>query len=424
MIKKLFSLILSLFFLPGCVFLQFSCAGKPAAVEIEERAETAKLDEDVPDWAGETLDTFEHPQPGDLIFIASSLPSLSAAPGVGNITRESRDRGSRLNTTEKEALSASFRSAYIDSILRGQPLMGVLGGDLVHSWPENDPSGWVQNWQTSDAKPNSWGIPSLILAVQNMEIEREMAQNRVFTVQGGVLDFYGKSAGVGGANGDMGYGSPRGEEFFYNGSTAQRFDLGIIIAGGNGKGAFVQEAPPSEGIIPPPEVGVFSSPPQSYNQGIRDAFLTAWKMALDRNIEAMIPDGPGVYAPFSNDPFGFPAPAEAHGVYIQTFNGRTALLVLIDTAALPLHARFIMQPFLDVLLNPDDYSLPGSEGIVPLNVDSSGGDAFTRRLLKGFALYGLPLTDPLPGGPGRDSAYREEAQRFTRGWLAGSAKAP
>jgi hypothetical protein len=426
--KKMFSLQAALCILCAWVFLQFSCAGQPETMEPEEfpesaeSAETGVFEETVP-LDREALDIFDHPDPGDLVFISSPFPSLTAAPGIGNITRESRDRGSLLSSSEREALSASFRGAYIDGILRGVPLSGVLGGDLVHGWPENNPSGWVQNWQTTEAKPNSWGIPSIILAVQNIEIAREMAQDRVFIVQGGVLDFYGKSAGMGGANGDTGYGSPRGEEFFYNGSIAQRFDLGIIIVDGNGQGTFVPGVPPSEGIAPPPEVGTFTSPPASYGDRVRDAFLTAWKMALDRNIEAMVPDGSGTYVSFSTDPFGFPD-SGAKGIYVQTFNQRTALLVLIDTDALPLHARFIMPPFLDILLFPENYSPRDSKGLSALNVNFSGGDSFIRQLMRGFALYGLPLTDPLPGNPGdrNSSAYREEAQRFTRGWLAGSAK--
>jgi hypothetical protein len=246
-----------------------------------------------------------------------------------------------------------------------------------------------------------------------------MAQDRVFTIQGEVLDHYGRSAGVNGANGDRGYGSPRGEEFFYNGSVAQRFELGLIIAGAQGKGSFLPGSPPSEGLIPPPEVGTFTPVPQTYSNKIRDAFLTAWKMALDRNIEAMVPDGSGIYLSFSGDPWGIPGTVK--GLYIQTFNNRTSLLALPDTLGIPLHARFITSPFLDILLFSEEYPLPGNV-LRPLEPSYSGGDRFTRRLMEGFALYGLPLSDPMPRRSGGDPAVWQEAQRFTRGWIAGSLR--
>jgi hypothetical protein len=36
--------------------------------------------------------------------------------------------------------------------------------------------------------------------------------------------------------------------------------------------------------------------------------------------------------------------------------------------------------------------------------------------MEGIALYGFPLTDPLPYRAGEDSPW-QEAQRFSRGWL-------
>ncbi|AEF81691.1 hypothetical protein [Leadbettera azotonutricia] len=409
------SAVLLLLMIAGA-FFAFSCKGNPPP------AGMADPDGDglgQADWESAQADSLDHPRPNDLYFTPAPMPGLSAAPGVGNVTKERRDRGSALNADEREALSDSFKAAYVDGILRGQPITGVLGGDQVHGWPENSPSGWVQNWQTSEPRPNSWGIPSIILAVQSIEILTEMAQNRVFMVQGGVLDYYGKSSGSGGANGDRGYGSPRGEEFYYNGSIAQRFEKGLIVADWQGKGAFLPGLPPSDGLEAPREVGSFSPSPPGYTNAVGDAFLTAWKMALDRNIETMAPDGEGIYIPFANDPWGIPG-GLVKGLYIQTFNKRTCLLVLPDTSALPRYARFIASPFLDVLLFPDDYPLPGSEGLEGLNINFTGGDAFIKRLMRGIALYGLPLSDPLPRRQDNPSKPWQEAQRFSRGWLAGS----
>jgi hypothetical protein len=403
----------ALFLLIGGTFFSFSCKGNPPPAGISA-PDTEGLGR--ADWESAQGDSLEHPGPNDLNYTSASMPALSAAPGVGVVTMERRDRGSALSASEREALADSFKSAYVDGILRGQPITGVLGGDQVHGWPENSPSGWVQNWQTSEPKNNSWGIPSIILAVQSIEILTEMAQDRVFMVQGGVLDYYGKSSGIGGANGDRGYGSPRGEEFYYNGSIAQRFEQGLILVDWEGKGSFFPEPPPSDGLEAPDAVGAFSSFPPSYHDAVRDAFLTAWKMALDRNIETMVPDGKGIYLPFSNNPWGIPGGA-VRGLYIQTFNKRTCLLVLPDTLALPRHARFITAPFLDALLFPDD-PLPGSEGLEGLNINFSGGDEFFKRFMRGIALYGLPLSDPLPKRQDDPSRPWLETQRFSRGWLA------
>jgi hypothetical protein len=438
MIKKRVSPHAVFFLLFMWMLPLFSCAGKPEIVE-EKREEIAAEIPAEPaappvkqaDGESGVPDFSEPSEAGDMVFIASSLPPLTPAPGVGNITRELRDKASGLSGAEKEALSASFRGAYIDGILRGLPLAGVLGGDLVHSWPENDPSAWVQNWRITEPRSNSWGISLLILAVRNINIAGEMEQNRVRIIQGGVLDFYGKSEGRGGANGDAGYGSPRGDEFLYNGGTAQRFELGVIVVDENGKASFLPGAPPSEDVNPPSEVGVFASPPPGNDGRERDAFLAAWKMALDRTIEAgeipaaMVPDGTGTYVSFSAvsaaESFGLPPSVRAKGLYTQTFNQKTALLVLIDTDDLPCRARLVLPPFLDILLSPETRPVSGSGGLPAPDADFPDCDDFTRRLMKGFTRYGLPLTDPLPGLPD-DTAYQREAQRFTRGWLAVPAR--
>jgi hypothetical protein len=227
--------------------------------------------------------------------------------------------------------------------------------------------------------------------------------NRVFIVDGEILDYYGISAGLNGANGDMGYGSPRGEKFFYNGNDgtngiAQRFDHGLIVIGGEGRGSFLPGEPPSLSRDPPPELGVFPNAPE--NGKVREAFLTAWKMALDRTIE-MVPDGPGQYlSGFPRDQDS-PGAGNLEGLYIQTFNRRGVLLILPESPGLPRHVRFLGPPFLGGF------------------VSSEGGD-FVPQLMEGIAVYGFPLTDPLPYKAGEDSAW-QETQRFSRGWLRASA---
>jgi hypothetical protein len=411
-------------FLLAAHFLWFSCAGKPAVEEPEQESGQLPQQEAFPgeEPAGLTEDFLSHPGPGDLIFLPASFPALMPAPGVGVVSRERR--GASLTSGERAALQDSFRAAYVDGLLRGLPLEGVLGGDQVHGWPETNPSGWVQNWRSARPVSNSWGISSLILAVQGVEIQKEMAQDRVFIVDGEILNYYGVSSGLGGANGDMGYGSPRGEKFAYNDGIAQRFDLGLIVIDQEGQGSFLPGEPPSAGLSPPPETGVFPGAPQADAEQVRDAFFTAWKMALDRNIETMVPDGPGRYLSLSGaflDPAS-PESGEVKGVYIQTFNRRSALLILIESPVLPFHVRFITSPFLELLLFPERYSLQGSESLSPVDLTFRGEDDFARRLMGGIAFYGFPLTDPLPYKTEGDSSW-QETQRFSTGFISGRPRA-
>jgi hypothetical protein len=379
--------------------LWFSCAGNPP-VEIRQTSDKppateAGPEEPEPEEPGLTENFLPPLESAGLVFIPADPPALVPAPGVGIISREARLRGASLTSEAGAVLQNSFRAAYVDGLLQGIPLAGVLGGDQVHGWPDADPSGWVQNWRSARPSANSWGIPSLILAIRGVETSRQTARNRVFIVDGEILNYYGTGAGLNGANGDIGYGSPRGEKFLYNNGIAQRFDRGLIVIDPEGKGSFLPGEPPSAGLEPPPELGIFPDAP--LNEEIRDAFLTAWKMAVDRNAGAMVPDGPGrCLSGFSQDPVSSEA-GKLRSLYIQTFNGRSVLLILPEASGIPLHVRFLGPPFLNAFI-------------------SHGKDDFTRRLMEGISFYGFPLTDPLPYRAGEHSAW-QETQRFSRGWL-------
>ena len=395
-----------------CIFavnLWISCAGLP-----EEPSPPLAVQEEPAEvhvWFPVGEEYF--PPPG-MTFTPAAFPSIAAPPGLGVITTSGLDRAATLSAAEQEALSGSFRAAYISSLFRGAPLAGVLGGDYVHGWPPDNPSAWVQNWKSSSPQANSWGLPSLILAIRGFREERGIeAQEtgRVFIVQGKVLNQYGISGGINGANGIVGYGSPRGYEFIHEGKLAQRFDYGLITVDSEGRSVFLPEAPPSAGLVPPPQLGVFVDAPRD----VRPAFVTAWRMALDRGIETMIPDGPGQYLAFSGSSWDFPGGHDMRGLYVQTFNERTILLVLPASPALPPYPRFIASPFLEAVLSAPRHSLPGAETLTPLDINFSGGDDFLHALARGLALHGIPLTDPMPLQEA--SASWTEAQRFSRGWL-------
>ena len=416
------------------IFLWFSCAGSPAGVPDAEFPPAESSQAAAPDntsgtetWTPAEYDPLLF---REMAFLPALFPSLEVPPGVGQITGDRRDRAASLSGKEKDALSESYRTAYIDGLFRGFPLSGVLGGDLVHGWPDNNPSGWVQNWSTSAPQINSWGLPPLVLAIRGLRAEREMPGGRVFVVQGRILDQYGRSAGINRANGDMGYGSPRGYEFLSEGKVAQRFDLGLITVDSEGKGAFIPGEPPSLEFDPPSDLGLFAG---ASSEDIRAAFITAWKMALDRGIESMTSDGPGQYLSFTASSWDFPGGETLEGLFIQSFNRRTILLVLANSPLLPPYPRFISSPFLEVLLSASRHSVPGGENLKPLDIKFSGGDGFARSLMRGLALYGIPLTDPVPvieaaraesgseTGEEGEAAIHRELQRFSRGWLSGPA---
>ncbi|MDR2029057.1 MAG: hypothetical protein LBP93_05920 [Treponema sp.] len=384
------------------------CAGvKPQTVP--EPPQT----EDAPD-AALSFDRQNYTFPGDLRFVPAPFSIPEAAPGVGLVTTEPGDRGAGLNDAEKALLGDSFRAAYLEGLLREDPLMGVLGGDRVHGWPAADPLGWVQNWRSGVNFANSWGIPSLILAVQGI------TRNRAFVVQGPILDLYGRSAGIDGANGIPGYGYPCGNEFFYEGGRAQRFSLGLITVDGEGQGSFTPQTAPSVPASPPPQLGVF--PGGSW--ALQEDFQSAWNIRMDQNGIAMSPDGPVRRISFSQEPWIIntdTGPVEIRGVYFQTFEGETEALILPESPDLSFRARLLRGPFLDAFLLASSRLLPGAEsakggrggaGIPQIGAE----DRFSQALIQGLSVYGLPLTDP---GPRMDEDVLVEAQRFSAGWMIG-----
>jgi hypothetical protein len=237
--RSLFSVLL----LP-LIPLFFSCRGTPAALSgdqasgledpgggLDDRPEIGS--EDSP---GSSLlrDGEASPEQKELQALFSAF---EAAPGVGIFTRDPRDPALKLDAEERERISLSFRRAYAEALSRGLPLEGVLGGDRVHAWPADSPLAWVQNWKSAEAYPNSWGIPSLVLAIRGIEAAE------VFIVRGAILDAYGKSGGLGGANGVAGYGPPLSGEFPYGEGLAQRFGRGLIATDASGRSAFIPGEP-------------------------------------------------------------------------------------------------------------------------------------------------------------------------------------
>jgi hypothetical protein len=73
------------------------------------------------------------------------------------------------------------------------------------------------------------------------------------------------------------------------------------------------------------------------------------------------------------------------------------------------------KPILSVLLSRQ--RLPGLERERSLG-SSSGGSALAKSLAEAFAVYGPPLSDPLPWpAESEEGPLFLEAQRFSRGWI-------
>jgi len=182
-----------------------------------------------PESAPSTVDLLRNPGsaefPENLYFLPQELPGLALSSDLG------------VSDTSPNAAEAAFGEAYLDGLFRGLPLTGVLGGDRVHPWPADSPTGKIQNWNSSLEAPNSWGIPGLVLALSSLE-----ADAPVFIVSGAILDQYGKSSGVNRANGISGYGIPLGNAYFEDGAAFQSFSLGTIKVDSTGSYFFQAEA--------------------------------------------------------------------------------------------------------------------------------------------------------------------------------------
>ena len=376
--------------------------------------------------------------PANTGFVFSPLPELFSAPGVGLVTLDERDLGGTLARADRDRLRDSFKNAYIEGILRGIRLEGVLGGDLVHGWPQTAPITWVQNWRSSTGSFNSWGTPDLILAVQGLN------HDRVFLIQGDILNMYGTSAGIGGANGAAGYGAPCGEEFFLNNRAAQRFDYGVITYNDTGHILFIAGDPPSVNMPVPQNTGLMLT--DDTDPHIREKFQSAWRTGVDTYLPPLEPDARVISIQFqepwllpveiadnlasgaavSNPPAetGEKAAIAVSCIYYQVFGEARAVFIMADAeleysgqyTRLPAIPRIVASPFLDVLLNTRQRHLSGAENLNPARIPAYPGTGanFSRILLDGIALYGIPLSNALPWN---EEGVSFEVQRFSRGWL-------
>jgi hypothetical protein len=356
------------------IFLLASCSG--LGVRNNSAPSTAELDAHNPTGLIPLLRDYTFP--ADLEFLPGSFSPPVAAPGVGSITREQGDPLTSLAKDEKQAVTESFRAAYIEGLLRDLPLEGTLGGDLVHSWPPVAPLSLAQNWRSREAAPNSWGAPSLVLAIRGTE------NDDAYIVRGGILDQYGKSGGRDRLNGVAGYGAPLGKEFLSGDGVAQWFEHGLIRVDAAGNGIFQDTALPERNAD---AVGEYDG--DDDDGTIRRNFQRARRRGIYSNLPELSAD-----TPVRRLDIPATGTMSAWTLYFQICNRGSVLLLLPQAPDIPFQARIVTGAFLDAFL---------------ADAPETG---FTERLLRALDRYGLPLTDAYPA---QEADAWQETQRFTLG---------
>ena len=367
--------------------------------------------------------------PAELFFISQALPDMDIPAEVGGRSENPED--------ETGIIRNAFRDAYAEALLRDLNLIGVLGSDRVNPWPETAPESWSQNWTNEESFPNSWGIDNLVLALGKFEplaelSEKENAFAYVFSIHGPILDMYGKSAGYHRANGITGYGIPLGEVFYQNGSAVQRFSRGRMIIAPEGSRfsfeddffSFTIENLEQEEIDR--EFGGRNIP-----LDVSNAFIYTWAFFISDKESTS--DGPIVKVSFSK-PWNIEAGEgfiTINGFYYKSYNKSHDVLVLIDSEHLPLRAHYLYGSFLKAILSNKPLHGMGTQK----KLGSGTGTGLGRSLADGFAIYGPPLSDPLPLPVSKirelsPKSFNDleindnpsdllfmEAQRFARGWI-------
>ena len=359
--------------------------------------------------------------PEELYFSAAPLPDIDIPLETGGRTENPED--------ETGILITAFRDAYMEALFRGVELKGVLGSDRCSPWPDAAPESFSQNWAIAENSPsiapNSWGMPNLILALGNYPALAELpgisnaekALGVVFTVYGPVLDMYGKSGGYGRANGAAGYGVPLGEIFFSKGAAVQRFSRGRMIISKEGNRFSFEDDVLNyllENLTPEEMNREFGG--RNISQEAELAFAYAWAFSFSE--KEGISDGPIARAAFSK-PWILEAGQKkiaVNGFYYKSYNKANDVLVLLISEDLPHRVHKLGGPFLKTILSSKRLSGLGLQR----KIGASAGSGLGKLLADGFAVYGPPLSDPLPL-PNQNAETGEalflEAQRFARGWI-------
>ena len=360
--------------------------------------------------------------PEELFFIPQPLPALDIPIDVGGRTENPED--------ETGVIRSAFREAYAEALLRDMDLTGVLGSDRVNPWPEAAPESWSQNWASAESFPNSWGIDNLVLALGNFEAlaelselaGKEKAYAYVHSVYGPILDMYGRSAGYNRSNGVVGYGIPLGEAVYSNGTAVQRFSRGRMIIAAEGSRFSYQDdtfASLIENLSQEEMEREFGG--RNISREVSNAFIYAWAFFFSEKEGKS--DGPLVRVQFSK-PWHLDTTEQTitiNGFYYKSFNKSQDVLILVESPELPMRTHLLYGPFLSAIQSKK--RLSGIE--TERRLGAAAGKGLAKSLTEGFAVYGPPLSDPLPMPVSKTSSRAAEdsgilfleAQRFARGWI-------
>jgi hypothetical protein len=230
--------------------------------------------------------------------------------------------------------------------------------------------------------------------------------------------------------------------YFSNGAAVQRFGRGrMIISKEGNRFSFEDDLFEStlENLNGEDMIREFGG--KNISQAIINAFAYAWAFTFSE--KEGIRDGPVNRVSFSK-PWIMEAGAEkiaVNGFYYKSYNKARDVLVLLVSEQLPLRVHRLSGPVLQTILLGK--KLPGLK--TEKRMGGSSGSGLGSSLANGFALYGPPLSDPLPlpaekirellSGESRHSGSAEytgtehteplvipdvlflEAQRFARGWI-------
>ncbi|MDR2802784.1 MAG: hypothetical protein LBB22_00655 [Treponema sp.] len=331
-------------------------------------------------------------------FIPLSASDLSVPNDAGIVSERDMDA-----VGDRDAhLRILFRSAYARALMRDMPLLGVLGIDRVHLWPENSRLTWVQNWRGTVSHFNSWGVAGLVLAVMNITADK------VFTVSGEILDVYGKTSSYGGSNGVVGYGQPLTDDFFLKLTDytmpvhAQRFEKGLIYVDGMGKSVFIAGKVPASLMENDKIVGFYDTSDIKLKEKLKFTFEKALETLVNQYERDIKADGPIDFLDFDGKiwviEMGYHT-FSLSGIYVQSCDGGLFIVMLpapamgeAEAAALEFsifeEARTIASPFSGII--SESIRIPSASGLAPYPLKNY---AEIPEHLKSFALYGIPLTD-------------------------------
>ncbi|MDR1390293.1 MAG: hypothetical protein LBJ31_10010 [Treponema sp.] len=347
-------------------------------------------------------------KPAGLSFRYEALPDLSVPAEAGVMDDDDSLR---------DTLNLIFTEAYVETLLRGLPMSGVLGSDRIHKWPPASPAGWSQNFESADKTPNSWGIPGFVLAVAALE-----DPVAAYLVYGDLLNRYGISAGFNGENGAPGYGVPYESGRFQGGAAVQHFSRGTIRISRAGS-AFIpagrtlaQDIEKEFNLNDPVERLFANHAAAVFAERYAGSSARPWRK--DGGIEHI-----GFSRPWLIEGT---VPFQINGLYLLACNGGRDAFVLLEqdpaqAVKLPVRVRHISAPILNALI----HSSVEIEGVkAERALGRGGGSVYARAVIGGFAVYGLPLSDMIPlnaeaaDNTVENPARYRAAQRFSRGWIS------